>query len=60
MESDRAYFVRRAAAERAAALSAVHPAARASHLEMARRYDERLNALAAGDGRPDLKLVDVA
>ena len=60
MESDRTYFLRRAAAERAAAMSAVHPMARAAHLEMARRYEERLNELAAADGRPDLKLVDVA
>ena len=60
MESDRTYFLRRAAAERAAAISAAHPMARAAHLEMARRYEERLNELAAADGRPDLKLVDVA
>ncbi|MFL6722331.1 MAG: hypothetical protein ACJ8FT_11105 [Sphingomonas sp.] len=37
-DTDYRYFQRRAAEERAAAASAVHPVARRSHLELAERY----------------------
>ena len=40
MESDRAYFARRAAEEKEAAMRAAHPSARAPHLELAARYDD--------------------
>lgn len=49
MENDRGYYMRRAAEERAAALKAAHPKARAAHLEMAAAYDERLSAIAAAE-----------
>lgn len=53
MESDSAYFARRAANERVAAMKAAHPTARQAHLELAKRYDELARAIAAtelGDG----------
>jgi hypothetical protein len=50
MEGDRAYFIRRAAEERAAAVSATHPDARRSHFEMADRYDDL--AMNIGDDQP--------
>jgi len=50
MESDRAYFMRRAAEERAAAVSASHPGARRSHIEMADRYDELATAMGDYEG----------
>jgi hypothetical protein len=40
MESDKSYFARRAAEERAAAERAPHPGAKHSHMEMALRYDD--------------------
>lgn len=49
MESDRDYFARRAAEEKSAALRAAHPRARAAHGEMAKRYDERLADMTAGE-----------
>ena len=45
METDVAYFSRRASEERAAATQAAHPAARQAHLEMARRYEEMASAI---------------
>jgi len=45
MESDAAYFKRRALEERAAAARAVHPSARESHLGLAGRYEELAGAL---------------
>ena len=45
MEGDTAYFRRRAADERAAAMKAAHPKARDAHLEFASRYDDLANAI---------------
>ena len=53
MEGDRAYFIRRAAEERAAALSAIHPDARRSHIEMAERYDELALAIGVHEPTPE-------
>ena len=47
MEADFTYFRRRAQEEREAAIKAPHPAARHAHIEMAERYDEFANAIAA-------------
>jgi hypothetical protein len=43
-ESDFDYFRRRAAEERQAAESATDPAARRVHLDLARRYDDAVEA----------------
>ena len=45
MEIDQVYFIRRAGEERVAAMKCSNPHARRSHLEMAKRYDERANAI---------------
>ena len=45
MESDQAYFVRRATEERAAADSATNAVAKKAHYELAARYDEMAFAL---------------
>lgn len=45
MESDSAYFRRRASEERVAAMKAAHPEARQAHLEMADRYDQLAEAI---------------
>ena len=47
METDFAYFNRRAEEEREAAMRAPHPAARRSHVEMAGRYRELADAIQA-------------
>lgn len=47
MEGDAIYLNRRASEERIAAMKAAHPNARRAHLEMARRYEELANAIAA-------------
>lgn len=47
------YFGRRAGEERRAAMKAAHPGVRQAHLEMARRYDDLVEAIAAHD--PDLQ-----
>jgi hypothetical protein len=47
MESDVAYFVRRAGEEREAAMKAAHLNARQAHLEMARRYDDLAQSITA-------------
>jgi hypothetical protein len=60
MESDRVYYLRRAAEERAAALVAPHPKAREAHLEMAAGYDLRVADLPAEDPPEIIRLVDVA
>ena len=60
MERDAVYFARRLAEEKAAAIHAVHPRAREAHLERSARYEERLNALRAGQDQVPLHLVDVA
>lgn len=45
MESDVSYFRRRAYEERTVASRAFHPQARASHLQMAERYDDLVRAI---------------
>jgi hypothetical protein len=52
MESDRAYFSRRAANERTAAETASSPEARRAHLELAFRYEETASALYRSTNRP--------
>jgi hypothetical protein len=47
-ESNYAYFHRRAAEERAAAMRAAHPLARQAHFELAQRYE---TAAAASSGQ---------
>lgn len=47
MEADFTYFRRRAHEEREAAMKATHPSARLAHRDMADRYDELSNAIAA-------------
>jgi hypothetical protein len=49
MESDAAFFTRRAREERFAATKAEHPVARKAHLEMAARYIDLASAI---EGRP--------
>ena len=49
MEADFTYFSHRAQQERVAGMKARHPTARQAHLEMADRYDELANAIAAHD-----------
>ena len=60
MERDAVSYRRRMAEERAAAIHAVHPRARAAHLEMSARYEERLALLETGQEQGPLHLVDVA
>ena len=60
MESDRVYFERRAAAERAAAMKAADPRVREVHLELASRYDQRLGEIAAREADNVVPLIDVA
>lgn len=57
MEADLIYYRRRAAEERGAAESAPDSFVRAVHLELARRYDERISTLGTKADRPDLRLV---
>ena len=49
MESDAAFFTRRAREERFAATKAEHPKARRAHLEMAARYADLARAI---EGKP--------
>ena len=48
MERERTYFMRRAAQERSAADHASGAAARSAHLELERRYRERVGISIAG------------
>jgi hypothetical protein len=50
MESDAAFFTRRAREERFAATKAEHPQARKAHLQMAARYADLSRAI---DGKPE-------
>ena len=45
MKGDAAYFSRRAAQEREAAMRAALPSARQAHLELAARYDDLSSAI---------------
>jgi hypothetical protein len=47
MKADAAYFSERAGQERAAAMRAANLQAREAHLELAKRYDELVTAVAA-------------
>jgi hypothetical protein len=49
MEGDTIYFSRRAGEERTAAMKAAHPAARQAHLDLAGRYDDLAQSIAAQD-----------
>ena len=60
MERDAEYFRRRANEERVAAMKVAHPRVREAHVEMARLYDEKLAALAAGPREVPLDLTTVA
>lgn len=46
MESDFAYFARRAEEERSAAAEAAHPEAQQRHVEMAERYEDLVRGIA--------------
>lgn len=60
MESDLAYYRRRVAEETAAAAGASHVRVQQVHLELARRYSERVAILEAEPGRVALHLVTAA
>ena len=60
MESDLAYYRRRAAEEESAASAAEHVSVRQVHLELARRYAERVTLLEAEPSRVPLHLVTAA
>lgn len=47
MESDLAYFRRRASEERTASLQARHPEARRAHIQLAERYEDLVRAMNA-------------
>lgn len=57
MESDLAYFRRRASEERTAALEARHADARLAHLQIAERYEDLVRAIAAREQKPDLSVI---
>ncbi|HEX8842212.1 MAG TPA: hypothetical protein VF757_07915 [Sphingomicrobium sp.] len=60
METDLIYYRRRAAEESAAAAAAEHVKVKQVHLELARRYAERITALEAEPARATLHLVTAA
>jgi hypothetical protein len=60
METDLAYYRRRAAEEAAAAAAARHAKVQQVHLELARRYSERVDALEVEPARAALRLVTAA
>ena len=47
LEDDLSYFTRRLSEERTAAAGARHPDARHAHLEMAKRYEDRVRVIAS-------------
>jgi len=51
MESDRIYFARRAAEEKAAAMRTAHPNARSAHLDLAARYGDLAEHIGRSDRR---------
>ena len=57
MEADLKYYYRRSAEESAAAEAARDIKVREIHLEMARRYSDRITALNAATQRTSLHLV---
>lgn len=60
MEAELAYYRRRSAEEAAAAASAQPGSVRDAHLELARRYHERIAALEAESRRAGIHLVSAA
>lgn len=58
IESDAAYFSRRADEERAAADKAAGEEARHAHLEMAERYDALARSIAGHESAVALKIVN--
>ena len=60
MERDTEYFRKRANDERVAAMKAAHPKVREAHVEMARLYEEKLNAISEGEQHVRLDLPTVA
>ena len=58
MEADVVYYRRRTAQETAAAEAAIDRKVRQVHLELARRYGERLSALEVGQAGPQLHLIE--
>jgi len=60
MTGDGDYFSRRAEEERTAAISAVHPNARQTHLDLARAYEDRARTLEAEERRSGMRLVNSA
>ena len=60
MEAELAYYRRRSAEEAAAADSAELQSVRDAHLELARRYDDRIAALETENGRAGIHLVAAA
>ena len=55
MEQNHGYLMRRAAQERSAADHAAGAKARAAHLELARRYRERLGARQPSEPEPTVE-----
>jgi hypothetical protein len=60
MESDKAYFMRRAADERALAAQATHDIAEKAHSEMASRYEDLAVAIARREYALGIDLFDAA
>jgi hypothetical protein len=60
MEADLGYYRRRAAEERAAAAGSANRKARGVHLELAWRYDQRVEALVGESNAAQLRLVPAA
>jgi hypothetical protein len=60
MEADLAYYRRRSAAEANAAAAALDPVVRDVHLELVRRYAERVATLEAEPARTSVQLVTAA
>jgi hypothetical protein len=60
LEADLVYYRRRSAQETAAAAAARDPKVRRVHLELARRYDERVALIAAGGTAQQMHLVPAA
>jgi hypothetical protein len=60
MESDKAYFLRRAADECTLAAAAAHEPARQAHMELASRYEDLALAIARREYALGIDLFDAA
>lgn len=60
MEADLVYYRRRSVEEKTAAAASSVPRVRAVHLELARRYDERIGGLSTVGSHANLHLVSAA